>query len=472
MIKKIFFYSIFLFYSIYVYAQEIKLGNATQFYLEEQIAASQGEAAQLLYSIEGLDIPDIDPSHFYNEKECVVRFGLPNFFQKIKQKKEVTVAFIGGSITKGDFSYRLQICKYIEKQYPQVKFKWINAGVSGTGTDLGAFRLDEHVLSYNPDLVFIEFSVNGAYQKGLEGIIRKIIKYDANIDMCVLHAISAAQTKIYQQNKFPNGVIRMEEVAEYYEIPSIHLAYETSMLDGEGKICWNSSTESVDGKIPFSKDGLHPMVDGGNLYAAAIARGLKKMENMPAGKHVLPAPQYGILWDEAKMYLPQDIAVFDDKWNKVKTEETQLLGFKDWFANIETSEEKESSFSFKFEGDMFGLFDIGGPECGQIEIFVDGSPYNVREVREGGFRRYEKASNGSNIINRFNKFCNNRYRGQHDVICVANGKHEVTIKISSKTCDKKAILGKGNLEDINSNPSRYNKTTLFLGRILVRGKAL
>lgn len=123
MIKKIFFYSIFLFYSIYVYAQEIKLGNATQFYLEEQIAASQGEAAQLLYSIEGLDIPDIDPSHFYNEKECVVRFGLPNFFQKIKQKKEVTVAFIGGSITKGDFSYRLQICKYIEKQYPQVKFK-------------------------------------------------------------------------------------------------------------------------------------------------------------------------------------------------------------------------------------------------------------------------------------------------------------------------------------------------------------
>lgn len=440
--------------------------------LEDQIAASQEAASQLVYTTQGYNIPDIEPGNFKKEKECSVRFGIPNFIKKIENGKDVTVAFIGGSITKGDFSYRLQTSKYMEKIYPKTNFKWINAGVSGTGTDLGAFRLEEHVLSYNPDLVFIEFSVNGAYQIGLEGMIRKIIKHDASTDICVLHTISASQTKIYQKDQFPTGVIRMEEVAEYYNVPSIHLAYETSIMDGDGKICWYSSAGCGNGKIAFSNDGLHPIVGGGNLYAAAIARSLEKMKNMPEGKHELPEPKYSSSWDEAKMYLPKDIVVFDDKWNTLKTEETYLSGFKDWFTNIETSEEKESSFSFKFEGDMFGIFDIGGPECGQIEIFVDGSPYKVRQVSEGGFRRYEKSQSGSNIINRFNKFCNNRYRGQHDIICVENGKHEVTIKISNETCDKKAILGEGNLDDINNNPLRYNKTALFLGRILVRGKAL
>ena len=39
----------------------------------------------------------------------------------------------------------------------------LNAVISGTGSDLGAFRVSEQLLKYKPDLIFIEFAVNGAF---------------------------------------------------------------------------------------------------------------------------------------------------------------------------------------------------------------------------------------------------------------------------------------------------------------------
>lgn len=174
------------------------------------------------------------------------------------------------------------------------------------------------------------------------------------------------------------------------------------------------------------------------------------------------------------MYVPTDIADFDSRWRVVETDGTRLNGFRDWFADLVISETPGALFSFVFEGDMFGIFDIGGPECGQIEIRVDGRPMPLREVSEGGFRRYEVSDDQSALscVNRFNRFCNNRYRGQHAVFAVDPGRHEVQIVLSERSCDKRAILGERNLEDITADPARYAKKSLFLGRILIRGKAL
>ncbi len=451
-----------------------ELSSATD--VETLIMASQGEASQLVFTTAGRDIPDITPGDFCNDRECEVRSGIPNFYDKIDRGEAVTVAFLGGSITKGDFSYRLQICKYLETLNPKTRFTWVNAGVSGTGTDLGSFRLGEHVLSYDPDLVFIEFSVNGAYEPGLEGIIRQLLRHDPHTDICLLHSISAGQTSVYRDGGLPQGVARMERVAAHYGIPSVHLACETSFLDGDGRICWYSSAGCGSDRIAFSNDGLHPLKAGGNLYAAALARGLAKMRtrNGSAGAHPLPEPLFPDRWEEARMYVPTQIATFDGDWRVETTAATPLKGFREWFAEIIDSSTPGAAFTFSFEGDMFGIFDIGGPECGQLEIRVDGHPMNLVELRDGGFRRYEasEAAGASSLINRFNRFCNNRYRGQHDVVVVQPGVHEVQIRISDRDCDKRAILGSENLANINAEPSRYAKKSLFLGRILIRGRAL
>ena len=74
----------------------------------DKIAASQAGASPLVYTTADKEIPLIQLGNYYDEKECTVRKGLPNFYSKIKKEQEITVAFIGGSITQGDYCYRLQ----------------------------------------------------------------------------------------------------------------------------------------------------------------------------------------------------------------------------------------------------------------------------------------------------------------------------------------------------------------------------
>lgn len=440
----------------------------------DKIAASQGEASPLVYTTSDKEIPLIHPGDFYNEKECTVRKGLPNFYSKIKKGQEVTVAFIGGSITQGEYCYRLQTTQYMENTYSGVRFKWINAGVSGTGTDLGAFRIREQVLQYNPDLIFIEFAVNGGYPDGMEGMIRKIIKENPSTDICLIHTIYTGQTASYQKGDVPQVIKKLEDIAAHYQIPSIHLGMEAAKFEKEGKLLWKGSKETAAGKILFSNDGVHPIADGGNLYAAAIARGLKKIqkENTPSQVRPLPDPLIGAEWEEAEMYIPSQIASFDRSWKEINTSENpSLKKFSGWFDTLMTSGKEGASFSFGFEGDMIGLFDIGGPEVGQVEILIDGKLVRLKETATKGFHLYETNDRiGSYTLNRFNSWCNNRYRGQYDVIKLEKGIHQVTIRISSEKADKKKILGNGKHDDIMEYPEKYNQSVIYLGRILLRGK--
>ena len=178
----------------------------------DKIAASQAGASPLVYTTADKEIPLIQLGNYYDEKECAVRKGLPNFYSKIKKEQEITVAFIGGSITQGDYCYRLQTTRYMENTFSNTRFKWINAGVSGTGTDLGAFRIREQVLQYKPDLIFIEFAVNGGYPDGMEGMIRKIIKENPHTDICLIYTIYTNQTTVYQKGDVPQVIKRLEDI--------------------------------------------------------------------------------------------------------------------------------------------------------------------------------------------------------------------------------------------------------------------
>ncbi|MCH5598405.1 hypothetical protein [Niabella ginsengisoli] len=133
------------------------------------------------------------------------------------------------------------------------------------------------------------------------------------------------------------------------------------------------------------------------------------------------------------------------------------------------SAQQGASLTFQFEGSAFGLFDIGGPEAGQIEIEIDGKHIRLTEVAAKGYRFYQPDEHGEvNTINRFNAYCNNRYRGQYDIIKVKPGKHTVRIHLSYDRANKREIL-KANTEDIVAHPAKYDQSVLYLGRILLRG---
>ena len=444
---------------------------------KDKIAASQAGASPVYFDVPGSGISLVQPGNYENSMECQVRLGIRGFFEKARKGRELVVAFIGGSITQANFGYRLQTAQYLEQHFPKSRFKWINAGVSGTGTELGAFRISEQVLQYKPDLIFIEFAVNGAYPDGMEGMIRQTIRQHPGTEICLLYTILTGQTALYQKNELPANIKGLELVADYYGLPSVQLGMEAASLEAAGKLVWKTGGAQYPDKIMFSEDGIHPTTAGGDLYAAAIARSLLKMElQQQKRKQELPMPLITADWDEATMVEPGRIAEDNNGWQAIDTDlNPNLKKFKGWFSEVYTASQPGASFSFRFKGDMVGVFDIGGPEAGQLEWIIDGRPVQLTKQKQGSFNYYQaemtEATNAT-ALNRFNAYCNNRYRGQFDIVKLPKGMHDVKVYVSSQKSDKLKILLPDQRADIEAHPGKYDQSVIYLGRILIRGTML
>ncbi|MEI7421726.1 MAG: family 43 glycosylhydrolase [Prolixibacteraceae bacterium] len=437
---------------------------------ENLIAASQAGASPLFFDPANFASAVIQTQNFSDPNEFKVRDGLPNFFNKIKKGKDVTIGYLGGSITRADNQYRCQATKFIQSRFPAVKVTGINAGVSGTGSDLGACRLHDQLLKYNPDLIFVEFAVNGAYQEGVEGIIRQIRKYNPLIDICLIYTISTGQTKIYAAGNVPENIRNLEKIADYYAIPSVHMGLQASILEKQGKLIWKSDSTTFKNQIVFSGDGTHPLEAGGNLYAEAIGRALLKMENNAEDKNYkLSTPILTDNWEDAVMLDPKSSATFSPGWEIVNPKAIESLNqFSGWFPYVMKAEKPGAWLKFSFNGTMLGIFDIGGPEVGQIELEIDGVPVHFEEKSSINYVVTDRITDLT-AINRFNHYCNNRYRGQCVFIKTKPGNHTVLLKISVEIPDKAKILGNSQLSDITMNPAKYNHSAIYIGKILLRG---
>jgi len=224
----------------------------------------------------------------------------------------------------------------------------------------------------------------------------------------------------------------------------------------------------ANGQPVFSSDGVHPSETGGDLYASAIARAMLKMEQTDAlNPYQLPKPLLKNQWEDAKMIEPQK-AMFSKGWTKLDPEkEKSLKAYKSWFPYVMMAEKAGEEFKFKYKGKAFGLFDIGAPEAGQLDIFVDGKQVELKTIKTE--RLFAVGKQGEEPLNRFNKFCNNRYRGQYFFVETEAGEHEVVFRISAKVADKKAILGASQQQDIKQNPEKYNRSAIYIGKILLVG---
>ena len=77
--------------------------------------------------------------------------------------RSVTIVAYGDSITAG-FAVRRGFPSFwremLQNKYPKAKIELVNSGISGDTTLDGLARLDWSVLSYEPDLVTINFGIN------------------------------------------------------------------------------------------------------------------------------------------------------------------------------------------------------------------------------------------------------------------------------------------------------------------------
>ena len=98
------------------------------------------------------------------------RATLSNTYKKLTTDKQLTVVYFGGSVTDGYgatdnnvYSWRAKVGNWLTKQFPDAKINNINRAIGESGTYLGAFRVQMDVIAAQPDLLFVEYSINDLY---------------------------------------------------------------------------------------------------------------------------------------------------------------------------------------------------------------------------------------------------------------------------------------------------------------------
>lgn len=394
--------------------------------------------------------------------ECSPRAGLPNFFARLERGETLRIAYLGGSITAQE-GWRPKTLKWFQQQYPKATLSEINAAIGGTGSDLGVFRLRHDVLDHKPDLLFVEFAVNdgGAspeqIYRCMEGIVRQTWRDNPSTDICYVYTIAHGMLDTLKQGELPRSYAAMEKIARHYEIPSINMGLAVAELEKAGKLIFKGKKPKTDeekaalgGKILFSDDAVHPFPDTGHqVYLESIVRGMALIKNsgMP-GPHKLPEPFVADNWEAAKM-VPLSRARLSAGWKKLDPATNKLAkSYSKRLPEMWKANRRGETIQFKFKGTSAGIYDLVGPDCGQIIVTLDDKPASIRPRFDSycTYHRLATLSLGSGL---------------------SNTVHTVKLEIHPDQPDKAKILSQRN-EKIDK-PERFDDRAWYAGAIMLLG---
>lgn len=315
-----------------------------------------------------------------------VRGGLPNLRAKAANGGVLRVAYLGGSITAAE-GWRVHTTRYLKGLFPTARIEEIFAAVPGSGSDLGACRLERDVLSGTPDLLFVEFAVNdSAYpseliRRSMEGIVRQTWSRYPAVDICFVYTLNADALPDLTAGRFQRAAVAMEAVAEHYGIPSVHFGPEVARRVTAGALVFKASASECsregkdkEGRLVFTNDGVHPIAPGHELYAATLREAFPSLLKAGApGVHKLPVPLTSKPWEKARL-LPVETLERSGLWIPLQADDPRLAGQPGHLAPPTfVSDKSGSALSFVFRGTVLGLVGMKGPDCAPFEVVVDGA---------------------------------------------------------------------------------------------------
>ena len=287
----------------------------------------------------------------------------------LRDKKTVTVAYFGGSITEGagasneNDCWRRQISCWLKMRFPLTKITEVDASIGGTGSDLGVFREEQDVLSAKPDLVFVEFAVNDGgktYEEErlyIESILRNVYAANPYADVVFVFTCTEGLTQAWRDGTYTTVNAQLD-IAKYYGIPVIDVGGTLiRYMDGEG-LTWSD----------VSGDNVHPNNFGYNIYTAKLREKLGGYLVAPeAGRSpkTLPKP-LGQVFTEAGMH--------DARTAKLSGNWTEG-GALPWggYASSIVSITPGASLTAEFDGTAVGLIIAMTSDAGRFSWSVDGS---------------------------------------------------------------------------------------------------
>ncbi len=308
--------------------------------------------------------------------------------------EEVTIAYIGGSITQGAGAtpinsecYAYKSYRSFAERFGQVgSVRFVKAGVGGTPSELGMIRFERDVLRYGretPDVVVVEFAVNdeGDETKGncYESLVRKILMLPNRPAVLLLFSVFADDWNLQD---------RLKVVGERYRLPMV------SVLDAvTPQFRLKPENGRILSKNQFFYDMFHPTNAGHTVMADCLTYFFERAaEDGNEGEEFLykglPEPVIGADFEQVRLLdrkeMPEGAVVScgsfcqtDDDLQAVEMD--AALSLTPQFPNnwMYDGAKEEGGEPFVLELVCKALVlvfkDSGEVKAGRAEVFVDGA---------------------------------------------------------------------------------------------------
>ena len=250
---------------------------------EKNSSSNKGESSVPVIDMNDYIIPEsskveevktyIEPLSFKNT------YKLNNTKKKLDSGETLKVVYFGTSVSTGS-SWVDYVTSYLKTLG---KVSAVNSSVGGAGSYAALARFENEVIAKNPDLVFIELSINDLYRgfepedskKNIEYMIRRLYEKNPYADIVVLFAPNTGTF-----GKQYESYLAHKEVADHYKIPCVDF----------GIGMFNLVKGSKEEFSKYLQDSVHPNAEGYKTYAEIVKTALKELfTNDAKKKHTLPA---------------------------------------------------------------------------------------------------------------------------------------------------------------------------------------
>jgi hypothetical protein len=320
---------------------------------------------------------------------------------KAERGEDVTIAYIGGSITQGAGAKPIHTHSYAYQSY--LKFRemfgkeegknvhFVKAGVGGTPSELGLIRYERDILrdgKVEPDVVIVEFAVNDAGDEtnGIcyESLCLKILASRNKPAVILLFSVFENDWNLQD---------RLSPVGKHYDLPMVSVkdavVEQFRLTKEEGNIIT---------KRQFFYDIYHPTNDGHTLMADCLTYLFSETKKSISDQEDITIDKSPVIGNCFK-----DVQLLDRKDNRIDAK-INMGGFWETDDELQMVEMDANPFgtpqfpnnwmhtassgneSFKMTINSRSLIlvlkDSGNSEFGIADIFVDGQQIKTADPHE------------------------------------------------------------------------------------------
>lgn len=208
-----------------------------------------------------------------------------NVIKRAKNGEEITIAYLGGSITYGYNANNLSEDAYApltqnwwNSNFPDATINYVNLGIPGTPSDLGLYRMNYYESlpdSKKPDLVIIDFTANdyystqNYYKNSYNGLVKNILSYNNN-PAVVLLFVAKDNYSICGGDTTSSSFMASDQcedqvhkpIGTQYNVPMISYKNCLDAIFEPNSIVWD--------EIVSSSDHTHPTNSGHKLLSQTL----------------------------------------------------------------------------------------------------------------------------------------------------------------------------------------------------------